>query len=273
MQLRDFGNAVGVALLSIGLMVGALSISLVEFAPENTPTVENNLPSPAPLTATPTPPPTQTPTLGLESPTPSASPTVTHTNTPPAACQPPNGWGQIIIQAGDTLDSIAAGYRTRKDELRSANCLLLDSLVAGTILYVPPVATSTIAMCVPGAPNWQKNYMVKSGDTFYGIGFLYFINANDLKTANCRTSDQIYIGEMLWVPNITPRTAIPRPTASAMATLTPYPTAIPATETDLPYTVTALPFTITVAPSNTPVPATPTAMPTLTASPTAFSTP
>lgn len=35
--MRDFGNALIVAMLSIGLMIGALSISLVEFLPETVP--------------------------------------------------------------------------------------------------------------------------------------------------------------------------------------------------------------------------------------------
>ena len=36
--MRDLGNALIVALISVGLMIGALSISLVEFVPEAAPT-------------------------------------------------------------------------------------------------------------------------------------------------------------------------------------------------------------------------------------------
>ena len=50
--MRDLRNALVVALISIGLTVGALSISLVEFVPQAAPTPTNFLfPSPAPLTA------------------------------------------------------------------------------------------------------------------------------------------------------------------------------------------------------------------------------
>ena len=38
--MRDFGNALVVSLISVGLMLGALSISLVEFVPEATPTCD-----------------------------------------------------------------------------------------------------------------------------------------------------------------------------------------------------------------------------------------
>ena len=72
--VREFGNALVIALISIGLMVGALSISLVEFVPESTPTATDIiLPTPEPLTATPTFPPTPTSTIGLESPTATAT--------------------------------------------------------------------------------------------------------------------------------------------------------------------------------------------------------
>ena len=270
MRLRGLGNALVVALISIGLMIGALSISLVEFVPQATSTATNSLfLSPVHLTATPTVPPTLTPTLGLESPTPSITPTFTNTALPPASCLPPTGWGQIIIQSGETLDSIAARYRTSKDELRRANCLLIDNLVAGTVLYAPPVATTTPVVCGQGAAGWVKSYVVKAGDTIYAIATNHYTTAGLLKSVNCRTSDLIHPGETLWVPNVATRT--PHPTPLPGSTVTPYPTD--------PLTETALPYTITVVPTDTPVPATPTtiptftAVPTFTASPTAFPTP
>jgi LysM repeat protein len=265
--LRGFGNALVAALISVGLTIGALSISLVEFAPQVTPTAEQGLiPFPAPLTATLTLPPTLTPTIGLESPTLSITPPFTNTAIPPASCQPPSGWRQIIIQAGETLDSIAIHYRASKDELHRANCLLIDNLVAGSVLYVPPVSTTTPAGCSLGASGWVKSYTVKPGDTFYSIAANYYVTVGLLKNVNCRVSDLLHTGEILWAPNVATRTAYPTPLPGS--TVTPYPTD-PLTETALPFTATILPFTATVLPSNTPIPATATAMP----SPTAFPTP
>lgn len=264
MQLRGLGNALVVALISIGLMIGALSISLVEFAPQATPTATNSLfLSPAPLTVTQTVPPTLTPTLGIESPTPSITPTFTNTAIPPISCTPPSGWGVITIQAGETLDSIAVRYRVSKDALRSANCLLIDNLVAGTILYVPAVAPNTPVVCGQGASGWVKNYVVKPGDTIYAIATNHYTTAGLLKSVNCRTSDLILVGEMLWVPNVATRT--PYPTPLPGSTVTPYPTD--------PLTETALPYTATVIPTSTPVPATPTTVPTFTAIPTLVPSP
>jgi LysM repeat protein len=253
--MRGFGNALVVALISIVLVLGSLSISLVEFVPEATPTATNILvASPAPVTATSTVPPTFTATLGLESPTPSITSTFINSATPPVSCQPPFGWvNQIDIQPGETLDMLAARYRISKEELIRANCLLSTSLVAGAKLYVPPVVANTSVTCSQGAAGWLKIYVVKPGDTIYAIATNHYTTAGLLKTVNCRSSDLIFVGEKLWVPNV--------------ATRTPYPTPLPGVtvipqSTD-PLTETALPFTATVIPSNTPVP-TSTSIPTST---------
>lgn len=298
--VRELGNALVIALISISLMIGALSVSLVEFVPEAPTATYEVIPSPVLLTATNTPLPTLTPTRSLESPTVTVTATFVNTATPPISCPPPFGWvTQIFIQAGDTLDSIALSYRVSKDDLRRANCLPSDNLIIGTILYVPPAPTSTVPACTPGGPGWLKSYMIKPGDTLYAIATNYYITVDVLKRANCRTSDLIYAGEILWVPNVATRTPFPTPVPGT--TITPYPTT-PLTQTVLPYTVTAtatstpVPATLTTAPTQTaastltasptafptftPIPTaiptfteSPTTIPTLTVSPTAFPTP
>jgi LysM repeat protein len=150
--------------------------------------------------------------------------------------------------------------------VRRANCLLIDSLVVGTVLYVPPVATNTPAICNPGASGWVKSYTVKPGDTIYRIATDHYTTAGLLKSVNCRTSDYIYTGEILWIPNVATRT--PYPTPLPGSTVTPYPTD-PLTETALPFTLTAIPSNTSVPPTATEIP-TATAVPTTTASPTAF---
>ncbi|MBC7878357.1 MAG: LysM peptidoglycan-binding domain-containing protein [Anaerolineales bacterium] len=261
-SMRGFGNALVVSLISVGLMLGALSISLVEFVPEATPTSTNILfASPIPLTSTSTLPPTVTPTLGAESPTPTITLTL-----PASSCQPPLGWGQIVMQAGDTLDILALRYRISKDELIRANCLLTSTLVAGTTLYVPPVVANTLVACSPGATAWVKGYIVKAGDTIYAIATNHYITAGLLKSVNCRYSDLILPGETLWVPNVATRT--PYPTPLPGVTVTPHPTD-PLTETALPFTATIIPTNTLVPATATPIP-TGTAIPTHTPSPTAF---
>lgn len=266
MRLRELGTALIVAFASIGLIFGALSISLVEFIPEATATPTFALPaSPVPVTATSTFPPTATQDPNI------ATVTFTVTTTLPASvsCPQPPGWITYAIQFNDTLDSLAIKYRTDKNTLRTNNCLVSDNLIPGTLFYVPPQPTSTFAACVPGSPGWVKSYVVKSGDTLYTIALNHYVTLNTLRQVNCRTGDKLNTGEILWVPNVATRT--PYPTSLPGVTASPHPTD--------PLTETALPFTATVIPSNTPIPNTPTAVstptpvPTLTASPTAFSNP
>jgi len=252
-SLRDIGNALLVAFVAIGLILGALSISLVEFAPEATPTATNDLlESPVPLTATSSLTPSLTPTLEVKTPTATITATFTNTTTPPTSCQPPTGWSQITVQVGDTLDSIAARYQVNKNEVSIANCLLSDSLIIGSKLYVPPAPTSTFAVCIPGAIGWLKNYIVQSGDSLYRIGYDHYTTLELMRRVNCRVSDTIFAGERLWVPNVATRTPV------SAVTSTTYPTAT--------FTETAIPFTATVVPTNTPVP--PTNTPTNTPVPT-----
>ncbi len=266
MQAKSAGNAIITAVLSILLMIGALSISLVEFVPQETPTPTSIVPpSPIPVTATFTIQPSATPLL-LESPSPTITSTATITATAPHTCPIPPGWAQVTIQLGDTLDNIALRYRINKEQLKSSNCLLGETLVPGTVLYVPPVPTNTVTVCSPGAIGWIKAYTVKSGDTIYSIAVNHGVTANILKTVNCKNSDLIYPGEILWVPNVPTRT--PAPTLPPEMTATAIPTE-PLTETALPYTVTPIPTLTPEPPTVTPLP-TNTPAPTLTASPTAF---
>jgi len=262
--MRDFGNALVAAILSIGLTLGALSISLVGFVPEEAPSPTPTLIfSPIPVTATNTIPPTSTSLVAVNTPTP------TNTIIPPTSCQPPAGWVAAVVQTGDTLDSLAVRYGTNKDILKSRNCLFTDSLIPGTLLYVPGgVPTSTVRACIQGAAGWIRNYTVRPGDTFFNIASRYGTSANLIKQVNCRVSDIIYSGEVLYVPNVPTRTPTFTPLPGITYTAAPYLTE--------PFTQTVLPFTATFIPTQTPVPPTATTAPTLTpvqtqtASPTAI---
>src|SRR6266508_5008246 len=108
--VRQIGTALILALLSIGLVLGGLSLSLVEYAKPAAPQPTNTLlPSPLPLTATATLPPP------LESPTPTKTASPTNTPVPPPSCPISVNWNPITVNPGDTLESIAARYRTTAD--------------------------------------------------------------------------------------------------------------------------------------------------------------
>jgi LysM repeat protein len=263
-NLREFGNALIVAFLSIGLTLGALSISLVEFIPEEAPAPTlTRIPSPFPITATHTLPPSATLLPGAASPTPTATFTVIAT----AQCNAPQGWLQILVQPGETLDSLATRYGISRDSLKTGNCLISDIILPGTYLSAPAVTTNTPVFCNKGAVGWSPSYKVIKGDTLYSIALRYYTTLTLLKNVNCLASDQIQAGEILWVPNVATRTVTFTSIPGIVLTYTSVPT--------LPLTETALPFTLTPIPSDTPVPtatATVTPIPTQTASPTAFPT-
>jgi len=259
---REFGGALITALISISLMIGALSISLVEFVPQATPTSTNNEPpSPAPLTATVTSPPTLTPLTTAGPALSIQTTTITSTASMPANCQIPTGWTLITVQAGDTIQTIAARYQTTADILRVGNCLPTANLVSGTKLYVPPGITSTSAACTPGAIGWTKSYVVQAGDNLYRIGLDHYTTLTLMRSVNCKVGDIIHSGEVLWVPNVATRT--PYPTGLAGTPVSPVPTD-PLTETALPFTATLLPTNTLIPPTN-PIAPPPAASPTTAA--------
>lgn len=263
-SLRGFGNALTAALLSILLTLGALSISLVGFIPEEAPAPTlTQISPPIPVTATHTLPPTPTFIAEAASPAPSA----TNSAAAAAACPAPQGWIQITVQAGDTLESLAARYGTNRDILKSFNCLTSDTLLPGTVLLAPSNLTSTPRVCNKGAAGWSPNYILQPGDTLYSIALRYYVTPDLLKSVNCLSSDQVRAGDALWVPIVATRTPLATPIPGIIVTYTSAPTE--------PLTSTALPFTLTPIPTQTFIPtsaSTVTPIPTPTASPTEFPT-
>jgi len=236
---RQFGMALLFALASAGLVIGGLSLSLAErYGPRG----ETSTASLQIVTQVETPTASSIPRVQ----TATAGATGIGTIAVGAACQYPVGWIQAVAQSGDTLASMAARYRSTTAALRVANCLLSEALVPGAVLYVPAVSANTITACTAGAAGWSRHYVVKAGDTMYRIATDHYTTVDRLKHVNCRTSDLIRSGELLWAPSVATRT--PGMTlAPTLDSVTPNPTD-PFTETPLPYTLTPLPFTASPSP-------------------------
>ncbi|MFZ5881642.1 MAG: LysM peptidoglycan-binding domain-containing protein [Chloroflexota bacterium] len=267
--LRQFGMAVVIGLVSLGLVVGGLSLSMSESFTRPLASATANPPTPlAFLTATHTSNAPQLPT---------ALPTFTNTPLPPAACIPPAGWMGILVMAGDTLDGLAARYGTTPDALIQANCLLSASLAAGSTLFVPNTSAAANTPIPCGVPRYWVRYTVQPGDTLYRIAVMYNTSVVMLQQANCLgASTAIQSGQLLWVPNVTPRTAVPTPTPGITlipdfftptpeATITPFPTD-PLTETPPPPPTETPEPTLTAAPTDPPT-SEPLPSPTITAFP------
>ncbi len=264
-SLRQIGAGILLGVVSVMIILGGFALAMAEgglvpaVAPAS-PTTNSSVsiivtifPTlPLPISATPqavapastdTPGPTFTATVSLTPP-----PTLT-------ICTPPAGWVPIIVQPYDTLASLSQVYRTSVELLRTKNCLLNDQLVAGSILYVPPLPTSTHVPC--GAPGNWGYYTVVPGDTLYHISLLYRVTVAQLMQANCLTTSNISVGQVLRVPNV--------PTSTSAVTDTPFPTL-----TEVPTLTPSLPAPATETPSPTASPSateTPTPLTTLTSNP------
>lgn len=133
---------------------------------------------------------------------------------------PPRGWVRVTVAAGETLFTLARRYGVSVDDLRRANCLTGDRILAGQRLWVPPVIV--VPPTLPPSPTPLPT-------------------STEAPTAT---------------PSVTP-TPQPTATPSATPTVTPTPTdTVPPTETPVlipTWTpVTDLPPTETSTPSPTP---------------------
>jgi len=221
--LRQMGGGVIIAVVSLLLVIGGITLSLAETSSSipNTPTPIPSLTQIPELFA-----PTSTNTIAVLTDTPTATPT--ETILPSTACSVPAGWFQVSVGANDTLYTIAERYRTSTDQLSAANCLTNLNPPVGSLIYVPPVPTVTVISCGP-LGGWVKTHRVQSGDNLFRIALSYGISYPQLQRANCMgSSTTIYAGQLLWVPNV------PTLTPAVTSTFTNMPAATNTTDFSTP---------------------------------------
>ena len=248
--LRSIIAGLVLAVLSLLLAVGGMAIALAEgeeLALLPTGTASNTPSSASPDIATPVPPETAT---------------ATNTPLPPTNCPPPPDWVAIRIEPGETLDLLAEEYLTTLEELSASNCLLGETLIPGTLLYVPPpTATATAATqssegC--GPPEGWVLYTVQPQENLFRLSLAFGVSIAELQFANCMgNSTFIRAGSRIYVPDVPTRT--PSPTIKPTNTKKPPASNTPPSNTSTP--------TATQMNSATPTP-TATNSPTATATPT-----
>src|SRR5512133_20159 len=156
-NLRQLGGGVIIALVSVILVIGGISLALAETLPSQAtptiipPTVSLIFPT---ATYTVSSVDSETPTTTItqtQTPTPLVTNTVFATNTLfiAASCTPPSGWVRIFTKSGDTVYSLAQRYKTTAEALGASNCLSSFDIPVGLALYVPPVPTVTLIPCGP----------------------------------------------------------------------------------------------------------------------------
>jgi LysM repeat protein len=269
--MKDLGQVsmgILVALISASLVLGSFSLALTEVQREvallatpvqsSTPTLGVSFGLLVPATAGVT----QTIELTLSvTAVPSKMPTFTAS--PTAQCPLLDGWMTIIVQSGDTLESLAQKYQSSEFALMQANCMILTNLIPGTQLYVPEVVLSPTPPAVQqcGPPTGWVSYTIRPGDNLYRLSRDLGVTIAQLQFANCLGSSiLIRAGDKLYVPFLPTRATV-IPSLKATAFLTSIPTDIPtpsptATPTSFP---TALPTEVpTEVPTDEPTPVTPT---------------
>ena len=284
--LRQVILGVLAALFSTGIVIGSLTISLVEGgarlaqAPARGTAQESSLASP--LTA-------PTSSLPEESPISTSSPPPVILDLPTATpvCTHPSGWMQVTTQVGDTLAGLAQEYGSNEQDLMKYNCLVGRTLAPASLLYVPalPAASPTAVPPTEAPPTAQPSpqesqpkcgpphgwvlYTIQPGDTLYWISLVTGTSVNSLQSANCLGgSTTIRTGQQLWVPVLppprlpyfspTPRPSATQPPATAVPTNTPE-TPSPTIQTEVPTNppATTEPPVITTEPATTQPPTEP----------------
>lgn len=99
-----------------------------------------------------------------------------------------------VVKPGDTLWGISNQYGVSVTELASLNGVNADTLQVGQSLIIPAKSGSN--------PDNMFLYTVKKGDTLYSIARVYGVNVNSIKNLNYLTSNNLYIGQVLRIPEI-----------------------------------------------------------------------
>lgn len=155
---------------------------------------------------------------------------------------PPEGGGYYTVVPGDTLYSIARRHGTTVEAIQRANHLTGTDIYVGQRLLIGPAS----------APGQTLTHTVVRGDTLYSIARRYGTTVELIMQANHLPNTNIYVGQLLHIPQPASPKPEHKPTHKPQASRTPIP----------PPTVTGSP-TVTPTPTTTPTP-TPTRTPTPT---------
>ena len=105
--------------------------------------------------------------------------------------QAPIDSNYYTVQSGDSLWSISKKFGLSVDELKLANNLSSNLLNIGQNLFIPNKETNVTT----------SEYVVKNGDTLYGIARKFGTTVDNLKSINNLATDSLAIGQILKIPS------------------------------------------------------------------------
>jgi murein DD-endopeptidase MepM/ murein hydrolase activator NlpD len=147
---------------------------------------------------------------------------------PAAAAPPPQAGDVYVVQAGDTLSSIAARFGLKLSDIAAANNLSNTNLIfIGQRLVLPTSQPSAFPTAGPSGLSASSVYVVQAGDTLFTIATRFGVKMADIALANSiEDANYIYVGQRLLIPTSVPSaTEIKYPAPFAVVALSPTPVA------------------------------------------------
>ena len=103
----------------------------------------------------------------------------------------PLGSNYYTVKSGDSLWSISRKFGVTVNELKKVNNLSSNLLSIGKNLIIPGKKNNTSS----------NEYVVKKGDTLYGIANKYNVSVDNLKSYNNLSTDSLSIGQIIKIPD------------------------------------------------------------------------
>jgi LysM repeat protein len=121
------------------------------------------------------------------------------TPAPGATQAPGSGSGRHVVQAGETLFSIARRYNTTVEALATLNNITNPNLIrAGTVLTVPRGGTTPPNT---GTGGTGSQHVVQAGENLFRIALRYGVTVEALAQANrIRNYNLLFAGQVLLIP-------------------------------------------------------------------------
>ena len=103
----------------------------------------------------------------------------------------PLGSNYYTVKSGDSLWSISRKFGVTVNDLKKVNNLSSNLLSIGQNLIIPGKNNNTSS----------NEYVVKKGDTLYGIAKKYNVSVDNLKSYNNLSTDSLSIGQIIKIPD------------------------------------------------------------------------
>jgi LysM repeat protein len=112
---------------------------------------------------------------------------------------------EYVIQAGDTLISIAQRFGVSVDAIMQANTLRdANNLIQGQVLFIPGYQGSTTGTTTGRSSAESAVHTVKRGETLFAIAQIYNMTTAEIVAANrIANPNQLQAGQELIIPGVT----------------------------------------------------------------------